>query len=661
MTIRKDDGFKIVQFIEDSLKIKLPKDGFLAGQSVCSALLYLKKKSSDFHVNDLDIFLPDDVLSIKDKKYFSNKQSLLLQNMTGSSNLKDNLNVELQFENEYMKVNEKEKYLIDLSQTKQKIITKTENYKKYLDNEFVPYTKGDIDEYTKMNSRNLLFNLEQQYNNYATKNVLFRLTKQKRVFDSVKKGIFNYIYIKDNMLQGFSPAYILSDFDINCTQIGIDLKNNKIYFTKEFNLFYNTLNLEIINADTPYHSIIRYFKKMEEFKYKGSLEFESFYIHNQLKLGLFSNKRSVNEYDNQYKVLKYCFGNIYLDKYKKNKDISNFFKISELKEEKDRIVKSRKDRNQRFLDYSLFELKSNSDDFDYIAKGQHKKEFEKQTGLNITSGYKNYLHLFMKKIIKNKLEYNKKTYSLLSDKYKDNCTKINEIKNEYKIIIVKNYDHEDLCLNKVDYIVDLITSKKIIEKYSIYTIINKFQKFKDLYNTLEYLYETHENTKYFKVKKYINSYEPKSKKRTENNYILPSIKKKINALINKEEERINSYKKSLFPCDFKNVLIDGYNVTAISDFNLLENVKNQNLFNFIPYRVSMINGEIQIYHFKNNSKSFVILLSKNNQGEYKLINFENSYKNIENKNEFINILSEFYKLNNIKKCDNLLNLIKKSI
>lgn len=50
------NGIDIVNFIENTFNIKLPEEGFLAGQSVCSVYLYLNKKIKDVHINDIDVF-----------------------------------------------------------------------------------------------------------------------------------------------------------------------------------------------------------------------------------------------------------------------------------------------------------------------------------------------------------------------------------------------------------------------------------------------------------------------------------------------------------------------------------------------------------------------------------------------------------------------------
>ncbi len=49
-------GIDIINFIEQTFKVKLPENGLLAGQSVCSVYLYLTKQTNNVHINDIDIF-----------------------------------------------------------------------------------------------------------------------------------------------------------------------------------------------------------------------------------------------------------------------------------------------------------------------------------------------------------------------------------------------------------------------------------------------------------------------------------------------------------------------------------------------------------------------------------------------------------------------------
>lgn len=73
-----------------------------------------------------------------------------------------------------------------------------------------------------------------------------------------------------------SPIYenILSKFDINCTQIGIDLKTGELIVSNHFLKFYQTGQLEIAYPGTPYHSPIRFVRKMEEHGFYGNVKGE---------------------------------------------------------------------------------------------------------------------------------------------------------------------------------------------------------------------------------------------------------------------------------------------------------------------------------------------------------------------------------------------------
>lgn len=58
---------------------------------------------------------------------------------------------------------------------------------------------------------------------------------------------------------------IISLFDINCTQIGLDLETKELFMTKNFNEFISKGELKIIDVNTPIHSAIRFVKKSKEF------------------------------------------------------------------------------------------------------------------------------------------------------------------------------------------------------------------------------------------------------------------------------------------------------------------------------------------------------------------------------------------------------------
>lgn len=65
-----------------------------------------------------------------------------------------------------------------------------------------------------------------------------------------------------------AQALILG-FDINATQVGINLATEEMYFTAEFVKYFSTRQLEIVAMFTPVHTVLRYFKKRQELQCYG--------------------------------------------------------------------------------------------------------------------------------------------------------------------------------------------------------------------------------------------------------------------------------------------------------------------------------------------------------------------------------------------------------
>src|ERR1035437_8606000 len=61
---------------------------------------------------------------------------------------------------------------------------------------------------------------------------------------------------------------IIESFDINCTQVGYDLSNGKLIFTKAFDEFIQTGDLKVTCAASPAHTLIRILKKRDELSAK---------------------------------------------------------------------------------------------------------------------------------------------------------------------------------------------------------------------------------------------------------------------------------------------------------------------------------------------------------------------------------------------------------
>lgn len=71
-------------------------------------------------------------------------------------------------------------------------------------------------------------------------------------------GIYNYIYYSSNIT---TPNVIINSFDINCTQVGYSIEEDKFYWSDEFSEFLKTGEVQLSNVRSPAHSAIRLIKK----------------------------------------------------------------------------------------------------------------------------------------------------------------------------------------------------------------------------------------------------------------------------------------------------------------------------------------------------------------------------------------------------------------
>jgi hypothetical protein len=76
--------------------------------------------------------------------------------------------------------------------------------------------------------------------------------------DTSHWGIYNFVNYSANRQ---SPQVIIDSFDINCTQVGYSIDEDKFYYTDDFEYFLKTGELHIVNLMSPGHSAIRLIKK----------------------------------------------------------------------------------------------------------------------------------------------------------------------------------------------------------------------------------------------------------------------------------------------------------------------------------------------------------------------------------------------------------------
>ena len=136
---------------------------------------------------------------------------------------------------------------------------------KYPINDLDIFVESDITKevFTPLRTNNLI--VSSEYNGFV---LSYDHGSNYRILDVDREGMLNWIYIskvrdRENVKE---YGYILNGFDFNCCQVGIDLSNNQIYYTSEFEEFLETKQLEITAIYTPAHTAMRLFKKIKDLK-----------------------------------------------------------------------------------------------------------------------------------------------------------------------------------------------------------------------------------------------------------------------------------------------------------------------------------------------------------------------------------------------------------
>ena len=107
--------------------------------------------------------------------------------------------------------------------------------------------------------------------------------------------IYNFVNYSANKR---TPQLILDSFDINCTQVGYSIEEDKFYYTPEFIDFLMTGQLKLTNLMSPAHSAIRLVKKKHDLGAKlDELE---------LKLCQYSIGTSMTDITRRYFTEKYA-------------------------------------------------------------------------------------------------------------------------------------------------------------------------------------------------------------------------------------------------------------------------------------------------------------------------------------------------------------------
>lgn len=185
----------------------------------------------------------------------------------------------------------------------------------------------------------------------GSKNKSFYVIEETENYDLI--NIINYSSTSED------PYLIIDSFDINCTQIGYDIERNKFFWTEEFETFLKTGELKLTNLGSPAHSAIRILKKRDELK--ANLD------ELEIKLCAYVIARGMVGITRKY------FSNKYFDISKKySKELSKYFRISEVKEISKMINKSKK------IDINIYTLILN----DTYQKDVFNEDFLYQDAVN---------------------------------------------------------------------------------------------------------------------------------------------------------------------------------------------------------------------------------------------------------------------------------------
>jgi hypothetical protein len=137
--------------------------------------------------------------------------------------------------------------------------------------------------------------------------------RRYKVLSTARKGLLNEVYCD---FETRDPHKFLETFDMNCVQVGVDIETGKLFWTPEFDRFMRTRQLDVVTLHTPFHSLIRYFRKKEELEgVYGNDEriIELLAAAYEVEMGR-ANRRKEDEGLIEYSNLRWRFGRIYRDK-----------------------------------------------------------------------------------------------------------------------------------------------------------------------------------------------------------------------------------------------------------------------------------------------------------------------------------------------------------
>ena len=73
--------------------------------------------------------------------------------------------------------------------------------------------------------------------------------------------------------KSLTPSHIVYSFDLNAVEAALDLETRQLTWSRAFEFFLNTRELQVTSLGTPYRTLLRYFKKRDELTCYGNDQF----------------------------------------------------------------------------------------------------------------------------------------------------------------------------------------------------------------------------------------------------------------------------------------------------------------------------------------------------------------------------------------------------
>jgi hypothetical protein len=165
------------------------------------------------------------------------------------------------------------------------------------------------------------------------------------------KDIYNHIFYKGT---NDSIILVIDSFDLNCTQIGYDIKNDTFVWTEEFSQFLKTGELRFTNLNSPHHSAIRILKKRDELNAK--LDDEEF------KLCVYAIQKNLNGITRRYFTEKYA--NIFINY---QEELGKYFNLVQ-DEQIPQLIKLKKNIDLKIFTLEISQLLEDKELFPDLQK-----------------------------------------------------------------------------------------------------------------------------------------------------------------------------------------------------------------------------------------------------------------------------------------------------